>query len=339
MVWGSLSGCRSPSPAGARPVVGSFSGKAIAERATPEPICELLRERHLRVLAGLPKAPARCNPNYLTTDSAFACAPSDDGVWALVASADQPPVGDEDEDGSGWCQGFPLLRLSLVHRTAAGQEVDGPSFNRVDDAYGGTETRLDASIDFDGDGIAEVIVFESVGGEGFTKETYWLKAVRGGAISDYGQAHGLTITGFEDFDRDGRPDLLYAAHRASTSDLGVAGTETSFEALAHSRPDGTFALSDDVTARFYASVCPARPAIVVVEKDGKRDDPATGKNIVCARAWGAAESELRTALEHSCASWSEQPPSCEPEHCPTSQPCPAWWKEWLSQARPQISLR
>jgi hypothetical protein len=218
----------------------------------------------------------------------------------------------------------------------AGQEVVGPTFDRVDDTYGGTDTRLHAGIDFDGDGISETIVFESVDGEGFGTSTYWLKTVRAGAIVDYGLAKGLTITGVEDFDHDGRPDLLYAAHHAYTSSGAMVESETNFEGLAHSRPDGTFALNDDVTARFYLRACPARPSVLVVEKDGTRDHLATGRNIVCARVWGVAESELRTTLDRSCFAWAEQPLSCEPEHCPSTEPCPGWWKDWLSAARERI---
>ena len=138
------------------------------------------------------------------------------------------------------CQAAPVLRLALVFRSSAGQEVVGPSFERQDDTYGGLETRLRAIFDFDGDGVPEVIVVEALDGEGFHHDKYSLKAVRNGAIVDYGPARGLTVTEVEDFDHDGRPDLVYAAHHATTSTLGVAGTETSFLGLAHARPRGTF---------------------------------------------------------------------------------------------------
>jgi hypothetical protein len=259
-----------------------------------------------------------------------------------VADAQQPPrdLAEEaaQEAAGGFCQQAPALRLALVFRSAAGQELVGPSFDRYNDTYGGLDTQLEATFDFDGDGVSEAIVVEVLDGEGFDNAKYSLKAVGNGAIVDYAPARGLTVAGIQDFDHDARPDLLYAVHQATTSDLGVAGTETSFLGLAHARPNGTFALNDDVTARFYLQACPVRPSAIVAEKDGTRDDVATGKNIVCARAWGSPESEVRTALDQACRLWSEELLSCDPQRCPASQPCPTWWKHWLALARQRISV-
>jgi hypothetical protein len=297
--------------------------------------CELLHERHRRVLARLPKAPAGCDGTYLAPDGPFACEEQAGGAWALVASAEQPRRDSTEEPGD-FCPSSPILILSLVFRSASGREVIGPSFRRFTDTYGGSDIRLQATIDFDGDAVPEAFVIEDFNGEGFADTKLSVKTVRDGAIVDYGPARGLTIAEIEDFDGDGRPDLVYAAHRATTSELGVAGRETTFVALAHSRRDGTFALDDDVTARFYLRACPSAPTTIVVSKDGFRDDPATGKNIVCARAWGNAESEIRDALERDCTAWSEQELSCDPARCPASQPCPAWWKSWLARASPHL---
>jgi len=87
-----------------------------------------------------------------------------------------------------------------------GSEIDGPEFETATWYNGRSEASIVATFDYDGDGIPEAISNqESHGEDDGPPDHYKVHAIRNGSVVEYPPAHGLSVAGVEDVDKDGRP--------------------------------------------------------------------------------------------------------------------------------------
>ena len=307
--------------------------RAVGSARSP---CEALQARHQQTLLRLPRLSEACMAApYLSPASPFSCHPSHGGAWALVASPSSTVRWPSPADGDPECHlQYPTLLLDLVFRFNRGDEISLPGLTYDMDAWGGTTTTLDTVFDYDGDGLPEAAVCVADDGEGTYSRACALHSLRAGAVVAYSPAAAWHLDDIRDVDGDARPDLLFAVHQATTSELGVAGTTTNFIGVAHSLADGSFSDDDAAVTSYYRGECPRRPSPIVERQDKLRNDEATGHNIACARAWGVPSAAVRVELDHACRAWSKGVTLVtNPHAAPLNQPCPSWWLDWLGQAR------
>ncbi len=174
---------------------------------------------------------------------------------------------------------------------------NGHSYN----VYKGAPVYVVTFFDWDGDGEDEVVI-----GRWTSIFVYTFKH---GHIVSYAPASHLTVSGADDVDNDGRPDLLIMP-------FGDA-PPTTLEFVAHSLADGSFTLHDAVAINRAQSMCPSDAPIAL---DARED--VLANEIACALVWGRDPNALRKEL-------------CGERDAAT---CFPWVKSMLA-TKPPLSLR
>lgn len=158
-----------------------------------------------------------------------------------------------------------------------------------------------ALFDWDGDGVPEylhprILTDPGSGGDAVVYGELWSYRA-GNVVRLPGAPSGIRLV--RDVDDDGRPDLLVSPFQGRLSfsicfDVFDANSEESPEGLfaAHSLPDGTFALTDEVAIDFAKTWCNGPPSL----------DPSANvyRAIPCARAWGMDARVLQPLIDAHC---------------------------------------
>jgi hypothetical protein len=230
-----------------------------------------------------------------------ACFETVDGAWIATLDRVEEPVGSTFD----WRQS---MRWRLEHvgvdgsRVSAVPSLDCHADERPNLYFGnhyGTVPPVLALVDVDGDGIEEVWVTSGENGEedhsraGARACVYGL---RGGAVVPWAGTTQFQTSELRDVDGDGRMDLIVNGPYETVDSRELPVRVVGPDLVAHQRPDGSFALDDEVAVRFARDACPHRPTSFL--------DPSTAlldeSQIVCGRLWGMTESEVRGIVADDC---------------------------------------
>ncbi|MFT3771807.1 MAG: VCBS repeat-containing protein [Minicystis sp.] len=294
-----------PEPLASAPVAPA-APVASSPRPPPPRVCRDLLARNRRVLAG--------HPDGYGLSFATSCYAAGSGAWAL--RLDRWKNTRQFADVETWGGAY-----TVVHLDAAGHEVASQPAWVVGSEVSGSEMFEPVQFDFDGDGQPEVFVRQSdKEHEGPFTWRAKLYTFRGGKVVEY---PGLprTYVDLEDADKDGRPDVIYHPYESTRTHPGSAFDFTSEgpALLAHARPDGTFSTTDDAARAFARRDCPART------RPGRDDlEPE-----LCARLWGASETEALAMLGALCPTGAE----CDGGCAETNDPC-----AYLSDRKRRLAL-
>jgi hypothetical protein len=215
------------------------------------------------------------------------CETSSNGAtWGLRVD----DVTDLEEDAAACPTGW-LVRVVHVAADGGQQALVPPGPGGVRNGhpynvYKSAPVYVVKFFDWDGDGEDEAVIGRW--------SSIFVYAFKKGHIVTYAPASRLTVSGVDDFDGDGRPDLLIRP-------FGDA-PPTRLELVAHSLADGTFTLHDVVAVKRAQSLCPTdTPVALGVAEEVLADD------VACALIWGQDPKALRKQLCDSdagpCASW------------------------------------
>ncbi len=230
------------------------------------------------------------------------CFPAGRGAWRFRAQLEHAEIHScaSGEDGPT----LPVERgtWSMVYVTPDGRQIAPAEAESISLPEGETcETFALPSVgpifDWDGDGVAEVVVTWEIGQ--WEAPSEWHRTIltfRDGAVREYAPAHGVRFEDVRDVDGDGRPDLIRPRHCLS---LPTGGEDTDDEGCldwpARSEADGTF--HDDGPAVFASVLrqCPA-PGRLVTATASRIDAAATGRAISCARLRGAPLADVQRRI-------------------------------------------
>jgi hypothetical protein len=214
-----------------------------------------------------------------------ACKHDPSGTWSVALSLPTLHVA----RGGPSAYGF---RIQVVRRPACSD--GGLCFSYSSDPELVMPVEISAergagwsTFDFDHDGTPEILVR---GG----REAWVLTAVKDAAgggvwqVVPYSPSAKLQITGIEDVDHDGRPDLRYQGH------YGIGGIF-----VAHSLPDGKFSVDDEVATRAFEAACP--PAGTELAGILAVEHSVEILRIACARARGKSVADVKGALASEAA--------------------------------------
>lgn len=231
-------------------------------------------------------------------------------AWALAPERVARTAGSELLDLR-----FALVRLTPNTRhtlvpaapNVEGHDVSATPFNLWErPGEGSVRVAEPVVFDFDGDGDPEVVLHaERNDSEGASYAQGRVWTFTEGGIFLYERAASFVVTGVEDVDRDGRPDLKFSTPFSEMSESCGAGFEVHVAGptfVAHSLADGSFNPDDAVARAYLARQCPRAPTALVVRggSPSQLDDAATALNVACARAWGVDDASLITALRATC---------------------------------------
>jgi hypothetical protein len=234
---------------------------------------------------------------FIKAESGFdlnsVCKSTPVGSWgvALRDFSFMSPVA-EGGPACGW-----QARGALVFEAPGGAKAELARQSYYDVLGYARASRILAVFDYDGDGAPEAVVQDD--GESFfascsqtpgdTRVFTARPSGRGGpsAIAEYPVRRAFD--GVEDFDGDGRPDLVDSSYFLVTRpDGGLCGTVDVHgpSVLLHSLRDGTFSIDDEISRAFARKQCPAPPALTRVVEIA-----------ACARLWGIGKAELLAAAD------------------------------------------
>jgi hypothetical protein len=166
--------------------------------------------------------------------------------------------------------------------------------------------------DFDGDGEPEALVVvetqdirESGLSSNMTRGRVW--SWRGGKVELYPPARDFAVERIEDFDGDGRPDLVTRGPYAELATV-TCGSEESYPVygpavVLHSLRGGRFDSSDGPALAAAKVECPRAPnPVLVAAKDraGFIDFAASARNVACSRLWGGDEQHITAEIRGKC---------------------------------------
>jgi len=179
--------------------------------------------------------------------------------------------------------------------------------------------------DYDGDGEREVIVsgIPARGGADEWQGHEWHHAwtFRAGAWKPYPPVRDIAIDEVVDVDEDGRPDIrTRGPYDWIRSISPMAGSEERAIApmlVAHSRPNGTFSLTDDVARAATAEECRKAPPLDFdAEADDRQYPLGELESIVCARLAGTSAADIKATLKPPCKTFETSLERIGPGHCP-----------------------
>ena len=183
-----------------------------------------------------------------------------------------------------------------------------------------------------------------VTGQGASDSNWTIVTVHAGAVVPFSPVADLIVTDVEDFDHDGRLDLVtpgpYVAHMGDSTEI------TGPSLLAHTVGDGTFAFDDALARGFARRHCPRRARDVVVRhatpdggltdgeipSAGDLDLEATGRRAVCARIAGATVRDVLDQLATICATYASRDRDGGVPAAPGA--CPGFLRAWASTTPP-----
>lgn len=160
---------------------------------------------------------------------------------------------------------------------------------------------VEAVVDFDGDGMPEVITkrLHPTDASGNVRAEFSVWTAAGGRVDFYKPALEFRIVGLVDQDEDGRPDLLVDPYTDVLvgSSVGWLAGKRSWSVLAHSTPDGAFAMTDATAVSYAASLCPSPFELASTANDGR----CTTGAVHCAGIWSKDAAARLAEVERFCA--------------------------------------
>ncbi|HSC87428.1 MAG TPA: hypothetical protein VLC09_09175 [Polyangiaceae bacterium] len=150
------------------------------------------------------------------------------------------------------------------------------------------------TFDWDGDGSEELFLFVDTWNMRRYASGGRIWTYRDGVLKLYPPTRNTLVTRLKDIDQDGRPDLILSIGSnwyLSEARMGSV-TRDALELIAHSLPDGTFSVKDDVAVAFARQACAA--ATPTAELSTLRD-------VLCARIRGQSEDTVTQRLERTCS--------------------------------------
>jgi len=286
-----------------------WAGSGIPHRRA----CQQVLDETKAVISGAQKLEGEAR---LTTTEASklprfgVCQPGGLGSWAIALKA----VGGKGE-GTARTHHF---ELEVVRIALDGARKSAP-FGVFDVAPGGLTLAAIQVYDFDDDGRDELIVPYEIKASGAVAPVYsspiWSFSDAG--VAPYAKAPKVEGgIGVEQLDFDMRPDFSsYGAFVAFLgADCGLKSCPpriTGPKFYLHSTPDGGFSDQDDAAKNaLKRAMCQSKPANVVVESGGALNVVQTAKNLVCARAYGAAPEAIAAELTAKHAALCGELASC-----------------------------
>jgi hypothetical protein len=238
------------------------------------------------------------------------CQPGGLGSWALALKS---AAG----KGEGAARQH-HLELEVVRIDVEGARKS-TSFGSIDFAPGGFELAPMQVYDYDDDGRDELIVpYElkaSVGGAPTFPPAIWSFSDSG--VAAYAKSPSVNGgLGIEQLDFDMRPDFgtygPFVAYLGADCGLKTCPPRiTGPKLFLHSTADGSFTDSDDAAKNaLKRASCQSKPATVVVEAAGVANPVQTGKNLICAKAYGATAEALTAELTAKHAALCGEAATC-----------------------------
>ncbi|WP_437276535.1 hypothetical protein WME90_35555 [Sorangium sp. So ce375] len=224
------------------------------------------------------------------------CQPAGLGSWALSLTRFAGA-------GEGAARAL-AFDIEVVRIDLEGKRSAAP-LGTIEVAPGGLAISALNVYDFDDDGNDELIVpYElnalAAGAKPAAPSPIW--TFSNGAVSAYSKAPSTSGgLGIEHLDHDMRPDLgSYGPFVAWLgADCGVKSCPsrvTGPKFYFHSAQDGSFSATDAAATAALGRACGQKPAAIVVTTGGGVNVAQTAKNLVCARALGAARDALASEL-------------------------------------------
>ncbi len=311
-----LAACRSRAASAPPPPAPSNAAETRAPAAPPSPCDALMAEGARALTTWKGHASAVDEARWRGIAELNHCQAVEGGVWATVLEG---PRGDAPRDA-------PTGRFKLVFVSDLGTRSeatpalvdDGETFilradeNNWSDAPGRPTTVGPwKTVDLDGDHVEEVLIPVTRRLEESGESTYvivWKASA--GRVQPFESAMGLHPVGLDDFDNDGRPDLVTHGDLVATY-LNAAGVNTVLRGprlAAVSRPNGVFLTSSGAALRHNRAECPSPPTRYFSSPDGgARLDPA--KAVGCAMLWRVPPAQIMAALRRECPSTAVDVPN------------------------------
>jgi hypothetical protein len=302
-------GARSPSPDAAPP-----------RRDVPAPLrsaCdEVLAEGRRALEAWRRRQRAAVEPGTWDNLATFnQCVESGERLWATVLGA---PLGDPRATSLAG-------RFKLVHVGRDGTRSEAwPAVTDAGDAFvlraqetswrqaeeGRSRLAPIALFDYDGDDAPELLArVIDQGPEGAATERVLVWRATSTRVEPFEPAMGLHPVGVEDFDDDGRPDLLTHAELVGVDDARPGETLRGPSLVARSLPGGLFALSSGVALLKNRERCPAPPPPPLLVRGGPDLDAArSAERVACAMLWRVPAAAIESELRRECPTRPNVPP-------------------------------
>lgn len=224
------------------------------------------------------------------------CVPAGRGAWFLEGRLSRRFVNDG-QMLDGTMTPLHVAEDGKVLRATTKFDID---FQSMIEEPGETRFRIMPMMDYDRDGVSELILFELSSALDLYEETYTVFTVRDGRIRVYPGLEKVKVSSIGDYDRDGLIDVV-TSESSPWNASNCFGMDTSSPTglppiLYHARPDGTFSSSDEIAAAYLREQhCKAPPSTLISPEDYDWE-MNTMNAIACARIWGASAKEVQQRL-------------------------------------------
>ncbi len=149
--------------------------------------------------------------------------------------------------------------------------------------------------DFDGDGVDEVILHAHRNSEGYSAPAFEIWTVRGGRVVPYPTGIKTAITGIDDVDGDGRPDIETIEVGADVTPGIGSPIFVGPTVVYHSLPNGAFSGRDAVARGAFERACP--PELRALDEASfPTEEETLVMRVACARAAGMSAAAVREVL-------------------------------------------